>query len=213
MSASFRINQAGITGGKPPVGTLDRARQDLDLSTLGGPVTFEAVAGATTYSWEILSRPEGSSAVLSSPAAQTTAVSIDVTGGYLVCLTIDEALITEDVLTLYFGVALESSGLAIPAFNEVDFDNSMAPYDASYGFERKLTAFLKWCDARLGEEIYEVYPPRDKVDVATSSVLDTADTGKIHYLDDGVVATLPPAEKGLHYYVYCSTYSSIKPNL
>lgn len=213
MTASFRINQTGITGGKPPTGTYDRARTDLDLDAVGGPVTTEATAGATTYLWELVSEPEGSSITLSGEATQTATFNIEVTGGYLVRLTIDAALPSEDVLILYLGIPLASSGLPIPAFNEIDFDNSLAPYDAAYGYERKLTAFLKWCDTKLGEEIYEVYPPRDMVEVSVSSVLSADDTGKIIYLDNAVIATLPPAAKGLHYFIYCVNHSGSKPNV
>lgn len=213
MTASFRINQTGITGGKPQVGTYDRARQDLDLDAAGGPVTFEATAGESTYLWELISEPEGSSLTVSGSTTQTATINILITGGYVIRLTTDKDLVTEDVLVLYFGVPLVNSGLALPAFNEVDFDNSQAPYDAAYGYERKLTAFLKWCDTKLGEDIYEVYPPRDKVDVAVSAVLSAVDVGKIHYVANGVVATLPAAVNGLNFFVYCATHSGTKPNV
>lgn len=139
-TAIFRINQ-GVT-----LGDWGRARQDLELFSTGGSVTFEAQV-ATTYEWTLVSQPSTSTAVLVNPANSSCTIDIDVTGGYLVRLIVDKGTSGEDVMVLYFGVPLENSGLAIPALNELDFDNSESPYDGRRGWESKLMAFLRWADA------------------------------------------------------------------
>lgn len=147
-SAVFRINQPGITSPKPPTGQWGRAREDVELFGDGGTIEFEAQDGtALSYKWELISEPPGSSATLVNPTLQTASVDLTVTGGYLIRLIVDEGQPTEDVLVLYAGIALAQSGLPIPAFNELDFDNSQTPYDGGRGWEEKLTNFLKWADA------------------------------------------------------------------
>ena len=70
-------------------------------------------------------------------------------GGYLIRLTVDASLATEDVLVLYMGIRLANSGLPVPALNETRFDNSLddPPYR---GWEDKMDAFLKWTDVQVG---------------------------------------------------------------
>lgn len=147
-SAVFRINQPGITGGKPVTGEWGIARQDLDLYSVGGTVAFEAQdGGAVSYAWTLLSQPASSSAVLVDDDQPTCTIDIDVAGGYLVQLIVDAGEATEDVLVLYFGVVLANSGLALPALSELDFDNSEAPNDGARGWEKKLNDILIWADA------------------------------------------------------------------
>ena len=128
------------------VGAWGVARQDLELVGGGGSVTLEAQDTMTTYLWEVISAPEGSTATVSSPTTQTATLDLDVTGGYLVRLTVDDGLPTKDLLVLYAGVPLTNSGLPIPAFNETVFDNTDLATDGYVGYERKLTAFMKWAD-------------------------------------------------------------------
>lgn len=146
MTAIFRINQPGITGGKPPVGDWDKARGDLDLFGVGGSVGLEAQDTMVNYFWEVVSEVEGSSITLGTPTTQTATMDITVTGGYLVRLTVDEGLPTKDISERYVGVPLPGSTLPIPALSETVQDNSVA----ELGSERKMTAWMKWVDALVG---------------------------------------------------------------
>lgn len=147
MTAIFRINQPGITGGKPVTGNWDEARADLDLVGVGGSVVLEAQDAMNSYSWQIVSEPEGSSIVLGTPNAPTASMDVPVTGGYLVRLTVDEGLPTKDISELYVGVPLVNSSLPIPALNETVQDNRIP---SAPGYERKMTAWMKWVDANAG---------------------------------------------------------------
>lgn len=147
MTAIFRINQPGISGGKPPVGDWDTARADLDLFAVGGSVGLEAQDTMTSYLWQIISEPEGSAIVLGSATSQTATMNITVTGGYLVRLTVDEGLPTKGIKERYVGVPLAASGLPIPALNETIQDNRDT--DAP-GYERKMVAWMKVIDATIG---------------------------------------------------------------
>lgn len=144
MTATFRIDQPGITGGKPPVGDWGKARADLDLVGDGGTVEFTAQDAATSYLWQLISQVDGSAITLGTPTAQTATADIAVTGGYLLRLTTDHGLSTKDIQERYFGVPLLGSGLAIPALNETVQDNRDT---VNPGYERKMTAWMKWIDA------------------------------------------------------------------
>jgi hypothetical protein len=145
MTAIYRISQGAS------IGSWGRARQDLQLFGVGGSITFEAQDVAhTTYLWELISEPEGSAVALTTPTATSCTADILVEGGYLMRLTVDAGLATEDIVVLYAGVPLPISGLPIPAFNETYFDNSQPPFTGERGYEAKLTAFFKWLDLNAG---------------------------------------------------------------
>ena len=144
MTAIFRIDQAGHS--TKPSGDPGIARQDLELFSEGGTVTLVALDSHTIYTWTLISAPEGSTAILT-PSGNTATIDIDVTGGYIFQLVVDALLETEDVLGLYGGVPLQYSQLAIPAFNETVQDNS--EYGGIYGYERKLTRYLKYMDQAI----------------------------------------------------------------
>lgn len=156
MTAIFRIIQSAAPG------EWGIARQDLTLVGVGGTITLEAetqVSPLETYIWEVISQPEGSVAdtTLTVPNPATApwiaTVDLDVTGGYAIRLIYQPGTPAEDITILYLGVALDNSGLCVPAFNETIFDNSYAAGgsgDTYVGYERKLTAFLKWMDANVG---------------------------------------------------------------
>lgn len=146
MTAIFKMDQGVL-----PPGTWGRARQDLQLSIIGGSIIFEAQDKAhTTYKFEVISEPPGSAVVPVNPDTDICTVDVTTEGGYLMRLTVDEGLETEDIVVLYFGIPLPNSGLCIPAFNETYFDNSQPPYTGERGYEEKLTTFLKWVDANVG---------------------------------------------------------------
>jgi len=152
MTAFFRINQPGITGGKPPVGAWDTARDDLDLFSVGGTIQLEAQDTSSSYSWELVSEPEGSSVTISNPFSKTASVDIAVTGGYIFRLTVDTGLPTKDISERYVGVPLPNSGLPIPALYETTQDNTRTPS----GYERKITELFKWIDTiSIGGGVFE----------------------------------------------------------
>lgn len=144
MSASFRINQGMSTG------TYGRARRDITPFSVGGLVTLQNAGGHLTYLWEVLTKPHGAVTVLATPAAVTTTLNTEDAGGYLIRLTVDAGLPTEDVLVLYMGIALAKSSLVLPAANESNQDNSQGPFfDGREGWWEKLEDWLRWADAAV----------------------------------------------------------------
>ena len=119
------------------------------LLTADGSVRVERTVVNTTYLWEILSQPTLSNVTLTPVEGYPHIISIgniSKLGGYIIRLTVDAALPTKDVMTLYFGVPLPNSGLCIPAFNETLQDNT----ETTPGYQSKLDAFFVWCDANAG---------------------------------------------------------------
>lgn len=146
MAISYRINQNGVNG------TANRARRDIELSATAGYVTFEALSlGYTKYLWEILSCPPGASKDITNPTGTTVVYTVTHTGGYLIRLTVDDGLVTQDALVRYFGVPLERSRLLLPAQGEVDFDNSQDPYDGKDGLYGKMDAIYRTVDAIVAD--------------------------------------------------------------
>jgi hypothetical protein len=93
-----------------------------------------------------VSEVDGSAITLGTPTSPTATAAITLTGGYIIRLTVDEGLGTKDIQELYFGVPLANSGLPIPALNETVQDNR----DAVPGYERKMSAWMRWVDANAG---------------------------------------------------------------
>ncbi len=150
MTAIFRINQAGITAPKPPVGTWDRARQDIEPYARGGTVTFEAQDVMGSYKWEMYSQPMGVSTAVTDSTSQIASVDFTNSGPYLMRLTVDEGLPTEEVIVRSVGIPLVKSQLPIPALGELNFDNSLPPYDGSRGAADKLEVWYRWLDDKVG---------------------------------------------------------------
>ena len=146
MTALFRINQAAS------VGTYGRARDDLTPFSVGGLVTFQAqTLTHHDYTWEVIGSPiDGVAPVLVSVGVSCT-MNTEERGGYLIRLTVDAGMATEDVSVLYAGIPLMASGLALPAVYETNYDNSVGPsYDGSQGWWYKLERWLKWADPLVG---------------------------------------------------------------
>jgi hypothetical protein len=141
MSALFTIDQTS-----KPAGILGRAREDIDI----GVITVDCPDTHSTYLWEFVSYPVGIPPVIDYPTVQSTTITLSERGGYILRLTVDDGLPTEDISIPYIGIALEKSGLCIPALDETINDNSQSPYDGRRGAEEKLTAFYKWLDTRMG---------------------------------------------------------------
>jgi len=79
MPASIIINQSG-----KPAGSPSTSRDDLETGTL---VTLTNATAESTYLWELLSKPVGSSASLSGATLPTATFTPDVTGSYRIRLT------------------------------------------------------------------------------------------------------------------------------
>ncbi len=152
MTARFKMDQPG--GMPPVVGVFGKATQDIQP---GINVDFVAEdAGHATYDWEVLTQPQES--MLPGPPVVITPVpatpwlgnaTFGHPGGYLIRLTVDVGMITEDVQVLYMGIRLPVSGLPLPALEETIFDNSVN--DPAYrGWESKIDAYLKWVDSVIG---------------------------------------------------------------
>lgn len=140
-AADFRINQLST-------GTYGLARRDILPTSLAGvPVQFEAFNGGLTYLWEVI-QPPGSSATVATPNAQTTTFNAESRGGYVVKLTVNYGLPTEDVLLLYMGLAFSTSGLCGPALNETIEDNSQGTPE--YGWGEKFLTWMTWVEANIG---------------------------------------------------------------
>lgn len=149
MSAIFKIDQPGAA--PPVVGIWDRSSRNIQLDGVGGPVTFTAHDPAVSYLWELISEPPGPPTSIVGANLPACQVSFLKTGGYLMRLTVDAGIpATEDVSIRYVGIRLVNSNLPIPAFNEQDFDNSIAPFTGELGSSEKLTEFFKWLDAAVG---------------------------------------------------------------
>lgn len=150
MTAIFKIDQPGWVPPPPPLPAWDRARRDIQLMGTGGPVTFTARDPAASYLWELISEPPGPATPIVGPNFPACQVAFTKTGGYLMRLTVNAGIpATEDISVRYVGIRLTNSNLPIPAFNELDFDNSVDP-TGSVGASEKLTEFFKWVDANVG---------------------------------------------------------------
>ena len=186
MAALYTIDQSGKLAG-----ILGRARRDIDI----GVITADCPDTHSTYLWQVISYPVGVAPVVTSPSAQTTTITLSERGGYLLRLLVDDTLPTEDTCVLYIGVALEKSGLCIPALDETLNDNSQSPFDGRRGAEDKLTAFFKWLDTRIGaSEIVTVTRSIATGASATGYLEIGFDEGMVYYLSGVVsVSTTPDA--------------------
>jgi len=141
MTALFTIDQIG-----KPAGVRGRARNDIAV----GVITVDCSDVHTLYSWSIVSEPEGTPAVIDSPLAATTDITLVETGSYLISLTVDAGLITEQTIESLVGIVLPNMNLPIPAVWETNQDNSVSPFSGERGSGDKLTAIFKWLDAHSG---------------------------------------------------------------
>lgn len=219
MSAIFTIDQIGLPAGQP-----DRARQDIIPG--GPPVQFSAVFPPpthATYKWEFLTQPSGVSLTFSDPTIHNPTVNFGLNyGGYLVRLTVDEGLATEDVSVRYVGLKWPTSSLAVPALTETNQDNSQAPHTGYRGWEEKLLEYLWWVENNIGgggglgdlpitRTIYvdgartDVYVPTGSFGYPFKTIANA-----IAY-----ASTLPPAEYCLHVrpYVYDETNVTLPANI
>lgn len=139
MTALFTIDQVA----KPP-GTVGRARRDIDP----GIVTVECPDAHITYLWEMVGDAKDTPAVITTPEAQSTNITLVDRTGYLLGCTVDKNLPSEAISVRYIGIALEHTGLCLPALSETNQDNSQAPsFTGDRGSYDKLNDFLRQVDA------------------------------------------------------------------
>lgn len=107
--AQIKINT--VTGSNPPNGTaiVVGSTVQLDNNNAGGEVS---------YLWEILDKPEGSLSALSSSTLQNPTFVADSEGTYLIRLTVNRTLATEQVDKVIVGVAQLKTKMRIPAAGE-----------------------------------------------------------------------------------------------
>jgi hypothetical protein len=92
-TASIVIAQAGNS---PPGGYVNGSRTDLNTVGLV-TLTNENDTGVTSWLWQFISRPSGSSATLSNAASSSATFTPDVEGSYLVQLTVNGIIKTRAV--------------------------------------------------------------------------------------------------------------------
>ena len=71
----------------------DQAVRVADLVTLNGGNSDDPDGDALTYSWVLVTRPPGSAAALSEPAAVSPSLVVDVTGDYLIGLVVYDGVL------------------------------------------------------------------------------------------------------------------------
>jgi hypothetical protein len=205
MTALFKIDQVAL-----PPGTHGQSRADLQPFSVGGPITLQAQdLTHADYLWEIISSPADGVAPVLVPVGATCTFLQDERGGYLLRLTVDSGLSSEDVSILYAGVALSNSALPIPAGFETNQDNIPDPHDGSQGWWYKLERWIKWADASIGSS--GGFAWWDVVETTADLTLDGTHNGKTIVVNTGappplkmggggggggpVVITLPPVQE------------------
>ena len=124
---------AQIRSSIPAKPTVDNASRD-DLA-IGDVITLEAVPPAigTTWAWTLVFVPEGSTAVLTPPAAAATPGPVDFTadlaGPYLVRLVVDAGLPTEDTQYVRLRALTSTLGLKLVAAGERRDSTGVIPVD------------------------------------------------------------------------------------
>ena len=150
----------------PAKPTVDNASRD-DLA-IGDVVTLEVVppATGTTFLWTLVFIPEGSTAVLTPPAAATTSGPVtftaDLAGPYLVRLVVDAGLATESTQYVRLRALTSTLGLKLVAAGErrdstgvipVDVDTEGWANEQNYNLQRlesSITAGGVWAVTSVG---------------------------------------------------------------
>jgi hypothetical protein len=145
--AVIRADQLAGAG----VGADGVARKDL---WAGQSVTLNvATFGNTSYTWELLARPFGSTSFLVTPTASVSSFTPDLVGSYRVRLTVNGGG-AGNVQTLVYRVRFDNAGVlanrgwAYPAFGETDVE---ANYDGNQrGWAEDLDSILEDVRGELG---------------------------------------------------------------
>ena len=146
---------AQIRSSIPAKPTVDNASRD-DLA-IGDVVTLEAVPPpvGTTFQWTLVFVPEGSAAVLTPPAAAGTSGPVtftaDLAGPYLVRLTVDAGLPTEDTQYVRLRALTATLGLKLVAAGERRDSTGTIPVDVDIeGWANEQNFNLQAIEAAIG---------------------------------------------------------------
>lgn len=106
----------------------EASRDDLVIADV---VTVQSLDAATTYAWALVFRPEGSTAAFSGSltAVSPGSFTVDLPGPYLVRLTVDATLPTEDVQYVRLRALTSSLGLKLVAAGERRDETGIIPVD------------------------------------------------------------------------------------
>lgn len=130
MAVAIRIN-----------GAAAGPNLDLPIDT-AVTLTNTNNAGVTTWLWEILDKPPGSTAALTSASTSSTQFTPDVEGSYLIALTTNAGLVDESYGRQVAAVLQIRTRIRIPSFSE-EREADPAPGD---GWATSVNAILRLLD-------------------------------------------------------------------
>lgn len=148
-----------VAGSNPPNGTPLVAGATVQLSNVNA-------GGELTYLWEFLDKPEGSLSAFSSAAIQNPTFVADSEGTYLIKLTVNRTLASEQVDTVIAAVKQLKSKIRIPAAGETQEEST------SRGWAEDVNRALRTLDNAQAD-------PIKIVAIANGSL----STGKVVYID------------------------------
>jgi len=171
--AQALITIDATAGSNPPNGTALVVGSTVSLNNTNS-------GGELTYLWEWLDKPEGSLSAFSNAAIQNPTFVIDSEGTYLIKLTVNRTLATEQVDTVIAAVKQMKSLIRIPAAGETQEEST------SRGWAEDVNRGMRTLDANQAN-------PAKIVAYANGSL----STGKVVYFDamQTIKSTLPGEEK------------------
>lgn len=103
-SPASTVDITASTGNAAPVARVESVPSPVAGSTvtLNGMASSDANNDPLTFRWAIFSKPEGSTAVLSSPTSATTSLNVDLPGMYTVTLTVNDGKVDSGQLGIHF---------------------------------------------------------------------------------------------------------------
>ena len=171
--AQALITINSTAGSNPPNGTALVVGSTVSLNNVNS-------GGELTYLWEFLDKPEGSLSAFSNAAIQNPTFVADSEGTYLIKLTVNRTLATEQVDTVIAGIKQLKSKLRIPAAGETQEEST------SRGWAEDVNRAVRILDANQAN-------PARIVAYANGAL----STGKVVYIDamQTIKSTLPGEEK------------------
>ena len=171
--AQALITIDATAGSNPPNGTALVVGATVQLSNVNA-------GGEITYLWEWLDKPEGSLSAFSNPAIQNPTFVADSEGTYLIKLTVNRTLATEQVDTVIAAIKQLKSKIRIPAAGETQEEST------SRGWAEDVNRALQVLDTN------QANPAR--IVAYANGVLST---GSVVYFDamQTIKSTLPGEEK------------------